>query len=281
MRTTTRQIRELKGKRFACLTAYDALTARLGDEAGVPLLLVGDSLGMVVQGQETTIPVTLDDMVYHTSIVARCTRKALVVADLPFMTYATADRALDSAGRCLQEGGAQAVKLEGGETMAPTIERLTRAGVPVMAHIGLTPQSVHQLGGFRVQGKSLDQARTLIADAQAVERAGAFSIVLECVPAPLARRITEELAIPTIGIGAGPDCDGQIQVVSDLLGWFSDFLPRHAKRYAELGPEAAEALSRYVSEVGERGFPSAEHGFTMDESILARLDETETPGGAE
>jgi len=274
MRTTTRTLLEMKarGERFATLTAYDAVTARLAEAVGVPLVLVGDSLGMVVQGQETTIPVTLNDMVYHTSIVSRCTEHAMVVADLPFMTYATPERAIDSATRCLQDGGAQAIKLEGGLAMVPTIQRLTAAGIPVMGHIGLTPQSVHQLGGFKVQGKSLDDARRLLEDAAAIEQAGAFSIVLECVPAALAQRITAELTIPTIGIGAGPGCDAQIQVTHDLLGWFSDFSPKHARRYEELGSRAAEALEAYVSDVTSGSFPGKENSYTIDPSVLEQLE---------
>ena len=260
-----------KGERIAALTAYDYITARIVDEAGVPLVLVGDSLGMVFLGYETTIPVRLDDVLYHTRAVARGCTHALVVADMPFMTYATPETALENAGRCLQEGGAQTVKLEGGRSMADTIRRLTKAGIPVMGHIGLTPQSVHQLGGFKAQGKSLDQARQLLDDATAVEEAGAFSIVLECVPAPLAKLLTERLSIPTIGIGAGPHCDGEIQVISDILGLVPDFVPRHTKRYAELGSEIRRAVDAYVNEVKTVDFPTQAQSYSMDATILEEL----------
>ena len=276
MRTTTADIRTKKtrGERFAAITAYDVVTARLADEAGVPLILVGDSLGMVVLGYDTTIPVSLEDILHHTRAVVRGSSRALIVADLPFMTYQTsAEQALENAGRCLQEGGAQAVKLEGGRAMADTVSRLTSAGVPVMGHIGLTPQSVHQLGGFKAQGKDLARARELLDDAVALQEAGAFSIVLECIPADLAKRITARLSIPTIGIGAGPHCDAEIQVVSDVLGWFSDFVPKHAKQYAKLADAAAEALRTYVREVGEGAFPTEKESIALSEDVLRELDE--------
>jgi len=276
MRTTTADIRTKKtrGERFAAITAYDVVTARLADEAGVPLILVGDSLGMVVLGYDTTIPVSLEDILHHTRAVVRGSSRALIVADLPFMTYQTsAERALENAGRCLQEGGAQAVKLEGGRAMADTVSRLRSAGVPVMGHIGLTPQSVHQLGGFKAQGKDLARARELLDDAVALQEAGAFSIVLECIPADLAKRITARLSIPTIGIGAGPHCDAEIQVVSDVLGWFSDFVPKHAKQYAKLADAAAEALRTYVREVGEGAFPTEKESIALSEDVLRELDE--------
>ena len=276
MRTTTADIRTKKtrGERFAAITAYDVVTARLADEAGVPLILVGDSLGMVVLGYDTTIPVSLEDILHHTRAVVRGSSRALIVADLPFMTYQTsAEQALENAGRCLQEGGAQAVKLEGGRAMADTVSRLTSAGVPVMGHIGLTPQSVHQLGGFKAQGKDFARARELLDDAVALQEAGAFSIVLECIPADLAKRITARLSIPTIGIGAGPHCDAEIQVVSDVLGWFSDFVPKHAKQYAKLADAAAEALRTYVREVGEGAFPTEKESIALSEDVLRELDE--------
>ena len=281
MRVTTSQIRGMKakGERIPALTAYDYITARIVDEAGVPLVLVGDSLGMVFLGYETTIPVRLDDVLYHTRAVVRGCQHALVVADMPFMTYATAEDALVNAGRCLQDGGAQAVKLEGGRSMADTIRRLTKAGIPVMAHIGLTPQSVHQLGGFKAQGKSLDQARQLLDDAAAVEEAGAFSIVLECVPAPLAKLLTERLSIPTIGIGAGPHCDGEIQVISDILGLVPDFVPRHTKRYAELGTTVRQAVDAYVNEVKAVDFPTQAQSYSMDAAVLDELTSTSKGAG--
>ncbi len=274
MRVTTSDIRKMKadGKRFSALTAYDAITARLLDEAGVPLLLVGDSLGMVVLGYENTIPVTLADILHHTRAVVRGTQRALVVADMPFMTYhRSLEQALENAGRCIQEGGAHAVKLEGGRTMAATIERLTSIGVPVLGHIGLTPQSVHQLGGFKVQGKTLDAARRLLDDAAAVEAAGAFGIVLECIPAEVARLITERLSIPTIGIGAGAGCDAQIQVSSDILGWLPDFTPKHTRPYAHLAAEAADAFRRFQEDVVAGSFPTEKESFSISSEVLAQL----------
>ena len=278
MRVTIDQIRKkkAKGERFAALTAYDIVTARLVDEAGVPLILVGDSLGMVVLGYDSTIPVTLDDIIHHTRAVVRGSRKALVVADLPFMTYhKNAEQALDSAGRCLQEGGAQAVKLEGGRMIAPTVARLTGAGIPVMGHLGLTPQSIHQLGGFKAQGKDVARAQELLDDAVALEEAGAFAIVLECVPTQLSKVITERLSIPTVGIGAGPFCDAEIQVVSDTLGWFSDFVPKHAKQFAKLADAAAEALGQYVEEVEAGSFPSEKESVSVSEDVIEALQRKE------
>jgi len=262
MRTTILDIQKLKaaGERLPMVTAYDATSARLLEMAGIPLILVGDSLGMVVQGHETTIPVTLDEMIYHSRSVVRGTQKALVILDLPFMTYKISpEQALQSAGRALQEGGAGGVKLEGGTEIAPTVARLVQAGIPVMAHIGLTPQSYHQFGGWRAQGKTAESARKLIDDALALEAAGAFSIVLETIPASLAQAITERLHIPTIGIGAGPHCDGQVQVFHDLLGLIDDFVPRHAKQYARLGQTIREAVSTYINEVKTGAFPTAAH----------------------
>ena len=275
MRTTTADIRRKKasGERFAAITAYDVVTARLADEAGIPLILVGDSLGMVVLGYDTTIPVRLEDILHHTRAVVRGSSKALIVADLPFMTYQkSAEHALENAGRCLQEGGAQAVKLEGGRAMADTVSQLTSAGIPVMGHIGLTPQSVHQLGGFKAQGKDLARARELLADAIALQEAGAFAIVLECIPAELSKQITARLGIPTIGIGAGPHCDAEIQVVSDTLGWFSDFVPKHAKQYANLSDAAADALRTYVREVKEGAFPTEKESISLSDDVLRELE---------
>jgi 3-methyl-2-oxobutanoate hydroxymethyltransferase len=275
-RVTIADVRRMKenGERFAALTAYDVVTARLVDEAGVPIVLVGDSLGMVVLGYDSTIPVTLDDIIYHTRAVVRGSSNALVVADLPFMTYhKSAEQALDSAGRCIQEGGAQAVKLEGGRPVAGTIARLTAAGIPVMGHLGLTPQSIHQLGGYKAQGKTEAQARVLVEDALAVEAAGAFSVVLECVPAELSRLVTERLAIPTIGIGAGPHCDGEIQVVSDVLGWFSDFVPKHARRYAKLAEAAAEAIRAYADDVQNGRFPTEKESVSISADVIGQVEE--------
>jgi len=275
-RVTIADVRRMKenGERFAALTAYDVVTARLVDEAGIPIILVGDSLGMVVLGYDSTIPVTLDAIVHHTSAVVRGVQRALVVADLPFMTYhKSAEQALDSAARCIQEGGAQAVKLEGGRTVAGTIARLTSAGIPVMGHLGLTPQSIHQLGGYKAQGKTAAQAKSLVEDALAVEEAGAFSVVLECVPAELSRLITERLSIPTIGIGAGPHCDGEIQVVSDVLGWFSDFVPKHARRYAKLSETAAEAIRAYADDVQGGRFPTEKESVSIPADVIGQVEE--------
>ncbi len=280
MRTTILELQKMKkaGQRIAMLTAYDATAAHWVESAGIPAILVGDSLGMVVQGHDTTLPVRLDEMIYHTRMVVRGTQKALIISDMPFMSYqVTPEGALISAGRLMQEGGAGAVKLEGGMTIAPTIARLTAIGIPVMGHVGLTPQSVHQLGGYRVQGRSADAAERLIEDALAVEAAGAFAIVLETIPAPLAQQVTERLRIPTIGIGAGPGCDGQVQVFHDLLGLIENFTPRHAKHYAELGAAITEAVRTYSREVESGVFPDAAHSFGMDESASAL---TATPYGS-
>jgi len=275
MRTTIRDIQRLKTeqRRIAMLTAYDATMARLVEAAGIPIILVGDSLGMVVQGHQTTLPVTLEQMIYHTQMVVRGTQHALIVADMPFATYQiSAEQAFANAARLLQEGGAGAVKMEGGESLAPTVARLTENGIPVMAHIGLTPQHVHQIGGWRVQGRALAAARALVAAAKAHESSGAFAIVLEGIPAALAAHITARLSIPTIGIGAGAGCDGQVQVLHDLLGLIEDFTPKHARRYAELGVAIREAVARYIADVETGAFPSEAHSFSMDERILAELD---------
>ncbi len=276
MRVTTADIRKMKenGTRFSALTAYDVVTARLVDAASVPVILVGDSLGMVVLGYDSTIPVTLDAIVHHTKAVVRGAQRALVVADLPFMTYhKSPEQALDSAARCIQEGGAQAVKLEGGCSIAPTISRLTSAGIPVMGHIGLTPQSIHQLGGYKAQGKTSAQAMRLVEDAFAIEEAGAFSIVLECVPSELSRIVTERLSIPTIGIGAGPHCDGEIQVVSDVLGWFSDFVPKHARQYAKLADAAAQAIREYTEDVNAGRFPTEKESVSLSDDVVSELEQ--------
>lgn len=281
MRTTILTIRGMKerGERIAMLTAYDYALAKLLDGAGVPMLLVGDSLGTVVLGHETTLGVTMEDMIRHTQAVARGAQRALIVADLPFLSYqVSTEEAIRNAGRLLREGGAQAVKLEGGRPQAATVRRLVEAGIPVMGHLGLTPQSVNQLGGHKVQGRTIAAATDLLADADALAAAGAFAIVLEGIPAPLAARVTRRLAIPTIGIGAGAECDGQVQVLHDLLGLFTDFLPRHARRYADLGPLVGEAVARYVADVGARTFPTAKESFTMDAAVLAALDAADTTG---
>jgi len=276
MRTTIIQIKEMKqkGKKIPMLTAYDYATAKLIDGVGVPLILVGDSLGMVILGYESTIPVTMDEMLHHTKAVVRGTEQALIIGDMPFMTYhASVSEALHNAARFIQEGGAQVVKLEGGETMAETVRRIVECGIPVMGHIGLTPQSVNQLGGFKVQGKTQETALRLVKDACALEEAGVFGIVLEAVPTPLAKIITKKVGVPTIGIGAGPFCDGQVQVVSDLLGLFTDFVPKHAKQYARLSDIIKQAVGDYINEVQAGTFPTDKQSYTMDESLLAGLEQ--------
>ena len=240
------------------LTAYDATMARLLDRAGIDVLLVGDSLGMVILGHETTVPVTLEDMIHHSRAVAQGARRALVVADMPFLTYqVTAEEAIRNAGRLMQEGGAEAVKLEGGAFIAETVRRLVEVGIPAMGHIGLTPQSVHRLGGFRIVGKTEPEAARLLSDAQALEAAGAFAIVLECIPEAVAAAITAQLKIPTIGIGAGPHCDGQVLVSYDAFGLFDEFTPHFVKQYATLGADMVAAAKQYIAEVEEGRFPVA------------------------
>ena len=273
MRISINEIKEMKrkGEKIAMLTAYDYVMAGIIDEVGVPLILVGDSLGMVVLGYQSTIPVTMDEMLHHTRAVVRGSSRTLVIGDLPFMTYANVTDAQRNAARFIQEAGAQAVKLEGGVHMAETVRSIVNCGIPVMGHIGLTPQSINQLGGFKVQGKSDQAAARLIEDARALDQAGAFAVVLETVPAPLAALITRSISIPTIGIGAGVGCDGQVQVISDILGLFTDFVPRHAKQYAKLAEASRAAITEYVGEVKAGLFPTGQQSFSMDESILDRL----------
>ena len=247
------------GEKIVALTAYDALLARLADESGAHLILVGDSLGMTVLGYKTTIPVTLEQSLHHTAAVVRGTRRALVIGDMPFMTYQIApEEALRNAARYLQEAGADGVKLEGGETMAPTVARLVNAGVPVLGHIGILPQRVMAEGGYRLHGRTQPEARQLERDALALQEAGVFAIVLEGMPAKLAARITKRLTVPTIGIGAGAGCGGQIQVVYDILGLFEDFVPKHTKRYANLAREVRQALKTYSADVATGTFPGPE-----------------------
>jgi len=274
MRVTINQIKEMKqkGEKISCLTAYDYSTARIVDEVGVPLILVGDSLGMVVLGYESTIPVTMEEMLHHTKAVVRGTKQAMVIGDMPFMTYhISVEQALQNATRFIQEAGAQSVKLEGGVTVADKVRRLVECGIPVMGHIGLTPQSIHQFGGFKIQGRTPEAAIRLLEDAQALEEAGAFSIVLETVPAPLAALITERIGIPTIGIGAGIGCDGQVQVINDILGSFADFVPKHAKQYVKLTDIVRDAVTEFHKEVTAGTFPTDKQSFSMDESVLAEL----------
>jgi 3-methyl-2-oxobutanoate hydroxymethyltransferase len=265
--TTVLDVQRFKeeGRRFAMLTAYDYLSAQILDEAGIPILLVGDSLGMVVLGYPTTLPVTLDEMIHHAKAVARGSRQALLVGDMPFMSYHTSmEQAITSAGRFVQEGGMHAVKLEGGGRIVDMTRRLTELGIPVMGHLGLTPQFVHQMGGFKVQGKSEKQAARILADAKDLEQAGAFSIVLEGVPNDLGARITKAVRIPTIGIGAGPGTDGQVLVLHDMLGLTSGKAPKFVKRYANLAEEIANAAQRFAQEVGSGTFPDQEHAYSAN-----------------
>lgn len=274
MKNTVRSFAEAKvsGVKLAMLTAYDYSIARLMDEAGINAVLVGDSLGMVALGYEDTLQVTVDDMIHHTRAVARGLKNALLVTDMPFMSYqVSVEKALENAGRIVKEGRAQAVKLEGGVEIAPQIKAIVGASIPVMGHIGMTPQSVNAFGGFRVQGKREAEAQKILEDARAVQEAGAFSVVLECVPSKIAALVTRELTIPTIGIGAGPECDGQVLVWQDMLGFFSDFTPKFVKRFASLGEQAGNAFGAYIKEVQSGTFPAPEHGFTVDDSIIEKL----------
>lgn len=274
MRISIDQIKDMKrrGEKIAMLTAYDYTTAKMIDEACIPLILVGDSLGNVILGYKSTIPVTMEDMLHHTKAVVRGTKKAMVIGDLPFMTYhVSVEDALRNSARFIQEGGAQAVKLEGGTNAADKVRKIVDCGIPVMGHIGLTPQSINQLGGFKVQGKSFEAARKLLNDAIALNEAGAFAIVLETIPAPLATFISQSIKIPTIGIGAGAGCDGQVQVVSDIMGLFTDFVPKHAKQYARLADIMSSAIAEYYNEVKAGSFPTDKQSFTMDESIITEL----------
>lgn len=273
-RTTVQDIAEMKagGRKIPMLTAYDYTTALMADAAEVPMLLVGDSLGMVVLGYESTIQVTMEDILHHCKAVVRGAKNAMVVADLPFMTYQIDPaQAMTNAARLIQEGGAQAVKLEGGECMADTVARIVQCGIPVMGHIGLTPQSINAFGGYRVQGRDRRAAAQMLQDAKALEEAGAFAVVLELVPTQLAGLISRRLTVPTIGIGAGPECDGQVQVLHDMLGLFTDFVPRHARQFAKLAESMREAFTTYVQQVEDGSFPTARQSFGMDESVLEEL----------
>lgn len=261
-----------KGERISMLTAYDYTTARLLDEAGVDSLLVGDSLGMVMLGYENTLRVTMDEMIHHTKAVSRGTQRALLIGDMPFLSYhVSVEEAVRNAGRFVQEGGAQAVKLEGGQAVIDKIRAITKAQIPVLGHLGLTPQSVNVFGGFKVQAKDIETARQLIDDALLLQDAGVFGIVLECVPDGVAKLMREKLEIPTIGIGAGIHCDGQVLVVQDLLGLYRQMRPKFVKTYANLGDEVVAAVSQFIQEVRDGQFPLPEHSFHMDESLLAKL----------
>jgi 3-methyl-2-oxobutanoate hydroxymethyltransferase len=273
-RIRIQQIKEMKekGEKFAMLTAYDYLTAKIIDEAGIPLILVGDSLGNVVLGYETTIPVTMDVMIHHTKAVTRAVKTALVVGDMPFMSYQLSmEDTLRNAARFIQEAGAHAIKLEGGVTVAEQVKRIVDCGIPVMGHIGLTPQSINQLSGWKIQGKNPEAAKKLLDDAVALDQAGAFAVVLGTVPAPLAAFITRKISIPTIGIGAGSGCDGQVQVVHDVLGLTSGFVPKHAKQYAQLAQTMKNAVTQYQNEVKHGDFPTEANSFPLDESVLSNL----------
>ena len=267
MKNTVVTIRQAKeqGDKITMLTAYDYSMAKLIDEAGINMILVGDSLGMVMLGYEDTLSVTMEDMIHHTRAVARGAKNALVVADMPFMSYQTSVYdAVCNAGRLMKEGRAQAVKLEGGGEFAEHIKAITKASIPVVAHLGLTPQSLNAFGGFKVQGKTEQAARKLLEDARAVEQAGASAVVLECVPAKLAQLVTENLGIPTIGIGAGAGCDGQVLVYQDMLAMFGDFQPKFVKRFGEIGTLMKDAFRKYSEEVKAGSFPAAEHTFKID-----------------
>ncbi len=261
-----------KGEKLSMLTAYDYSTAKLVDEAGINSILVGDSLGMTMLGYENTLSVTMEDMIHHTAAVTRGAKNALVVADMPFMSYQTSVYdAVVNAGRLIKEGGAQAVKLEGGKEFCEHIRAIVNASIPVVAHLGLTPQSINAFGGFKVQGKGQAQAQKLLDEAKAVQEAGAFAVVLECVPEKLAAHITKTLAIPTIGIGAGAGCDGQVLVYQDMLGLFSDFKPKFVKCFGNIGEAMKEAFRNYDNEVKAGTFPAAEHTFKIDDTIIDKL----------
>lgn len=268
---TVLELKRKKGARLAMLTAYDYPSARLVSEAGVDLILVGDSLGMVVLGYDSTVPVTMDDMVHHTRATRRGAPEAFVIADMPFLSYATPEQAIANAARLMKDAGADSVKVEGGTEVVPIVEALVRAGVPVLGHVGLTPQTASALGGYKLQGKDEAQARKIVEDAAALEAAGCWGVVLELVPAPLAKLITERIGIPTIGIGAGSDCDGQVLVFHDMVGLFSGFTPTFVKRYTEAGAAIRKAVERYAEEVRSGAFPSGSQSFGMKDEVVRRL----------
>ncbi|MEF3301764.1 3-methyl-2-oxobutanoate hydroxymethyltransferase [Paenibacillus sp. GYB003] len=280
MSTTKLKKMKADGVPISVITAYDYPSAKLAEEAGVDVILVGDSLGNVVQGQQSTLPVTLDEMIYHTKMVTRAVSSPLVVADMPFMTYhGSADRSLEAIGRLMREGLCKAVKMEGGTEIAHTVEATVKAGVPVMGHIGLTPQSVYQIGGYKVQGKNSEQSKKLLDDAKALEQAGAFAIVLELVTDELAEQITKRLSIPTIGIGAGPHCDGQVLVFHDLLQYSSPLYPKKfVKTYANIGDSIRNGIAEYVKDVKNRSFPAEEHTFHAELEIAGHLYGGDTNG---
>lgn len=274
-RVTVPTILEAKGKRkVTMVTAYDYAMAHWVDQSGIDMVLIGDSLGMVMLGYEDTLPVTMEEMLHHTRAVVRGARRALVIVDMPFLSYqASVEQAVINAGRFLKEAGAQAVKLEGGVSMVPQIRAIVEAGIPVQGHLGLTPQSIAQFGGFKVQGKNADTAKKLIEDAKAIAEAGCFSIVLELIPAPIAKIITETISIPTIGIGAGPHCDGQVLVIHDMVGLYDRFLPKFVKQYDQLGEKLLKALEMYKKDVENGTFPGPEHSFSMKPEEIQRLEQ--------
>lgn len=274
MKNTSVTFKESKknGEKLTMLTAYDYTTAKLLDESGVDSILVGDSLGMVVLGYDDTLSVTMEDMIHHSAAVARGAKNALVITDMPFMSYQTSVYdAVVNAGRLVKEGKAQAVKLEGGIEFCEHIKAIVKASIPVCAHIGLTPQSINAFGGFKVQGKGKQEAQRLLDEARAVEEAGAFAVVLECVPAKLAKKISESISIPTIGIGAGAGCDGQVLVYQDMLAMYSDFKPKFVKQYAQIGSVMKDAFRQYIDEVKSGAFPTEEHTFKIDDDIIEKL----------
>lgn len=269
---STFQSAKENGEKITMLTAYDYSTAKLIDEAGIDSILVGDSLGNVILGYDDTISVTMEDIIHHTAAVARGAKEALIVADMPFMSYQTSVYdAVSNAGRLMKEGRANAVKLEGGVSICPQIKAITSAGIPVVAHLGLTPQSINAFGGYKVQGKSEAAAKQLLKDALAVQEAGAFAVVLECVPSKLAALVTEKLSIVTIGIGAGKECDGQVLVYQDMLGMFSDYVPKFVKQFAGVGEIMKQAFADYKQEVSDGIFPAEEHGYKIEDDIIEKL----------
>lgn len=273
-RVTVTNLREKKqaGTPITMLTSYDYAMAKLVDEAGIDMILVGDSLGNVALGYDSTLPVTMEDMIHHTKAVCRAAKQAMVVADMPFMSYQTSTRdALYNAGRLVKEAGAQAVKLEGGIEILEAVRAIVSAGIPVVGHLGLTPQSIHQLGGFKVQGKDSQTAQKLLDDAKLLAKAGICALVLECVPEKLAAKVTEAVETPTIGIGAGSACDGQVLVINDMLGMYSDFTPKFVKKFAHLQQQMKEAVEAYKEEVANRSFPAKEHTFAMADDVLDKL----------
>ena len=269
--STLQQAKE-NGQKITMRTAYDYSTAKLMDEAGIDMILVGDSLGNVILGYEDTISVTMEDMIHHGAAVSRGVKETMVVVDMPFMSYQiSVEEAVTNAGRLMKEGRANAVKLEGGKSVCPQIKAITQAGIPVVAHLGLTPQSINALGGYKVQGKSEDAAKKLLEDALAVQEAGAFALVLECVPTKLASLITKKLTIPTIGIGAGNECDGQVLVYQDMLGMFSDYVPKFVKQFAQVGEIMKKAFSDYKEEVASGAFPAEKNSYKIDDEVIDKL----------